>query len=163
MTSTVKSAAVGSVEEFDGLHYRVGVLHRFAPFAVFVTIVALACAPGEQTPEALRTGRGVYGDNCSTCHGNAGQGGVGPSLSNVLNTWPACDDQKEWIAIGSEGWKETYGPTYGANNTEIKTTMPAHADKLSPEEIAAVAAFERVQYGGGDAEEELAACGVSSD
>lgn len=140
-----------------------GVLRRFGPFAVFVTLLAIACAPQEGTPEALRTGRGVYGDNCSACHGNAGQGGVGPSLSNVLNTWPSCDDQKEWISIGSEGWKETYGPTYGANNAEIKTKMPAHGDKLSPDEIAAVAAFERVQYGGGDVETELAACGISND
>ncbi len=140
-----------------------GVLRRFGPFAVFVTLVALACGAQEGTPEALRTGRGLYGDRCSSCHGNAGQGGVGPSLDNVLNTWPACDDHKEWIALGSEGWKTFHGPTYGANDTEIKTKMPGHADKLSPDEIAAVAAFERVQYGGGDADTELTACGVSAD
>ncbi|MCE9622196.1 MAG: cytochrome c [Actinomycetia bacterium] len=138
-------------------------LRRLGPFAAFITLVALACAPGGGTPEALRTGRSVYGDNCSSCHGNAGQGGVGPSLKNVLSTWPLCADQKEWITLGSEGWKEVHGPTYGANNAEIKTKMPAHADKLSPDEIAAVAAFERVQYGGGDAETELAACGVADD
>lgn len=138
-----------------------GVLRHLGPFAVFVTLVALSCAPGEAAPEALRNGRGVYGDRCSSCHGDAGQGGVGPSLENVLNTWPSCVDQMEWIALGSEGWKKAHGPTYGANHTEITKPMPGHADTLSDEEIAAVAAFERVEYGGGDADTELAACGLS--
>lgn len=147
--------------EYGGSTTVTDVLRQFGPFAVFVTLVALSCAPGEAPPEALRNGRGVYGDRCSSCHGNSGQGGVGPSLANVLSTWPSCDDQMEWIALGSEGWKKAHGPTYGANNTEITGPMPAHADTLSEKEIAAVAAYERVEYGGGDVETELAACGLS--
>ncbi len=140
-----------------------GVLRHLGPFAVVVTAVALACAPGESAPEALRAGRSVYGDRCSSCHGDAGQGGVGPSLKDVLSTWPSCADHKEWIALGSEGWKEAHGPTYGANDTEITKPMPGHASTLSDEEIASVAAFERVEYGSGDADSELAACGLSHD
>jgi mono/diheme cytochrome c family protein len=102
----------------------------------------------------------VYGDRCSSCHGDTGQGGTGPSLKNVRRTWPSCDDQKEWIALGSEGWKDAHGPTYGANDSQITQIMPGHDDTLSDEEIAAVAAFERVEYGGGDADSELAACGL---
>lgn len=139
------------------------VLRHLGPFAVVVTFVALSCAPGDAAPEALRTGRGVYGDRCSSCHGDAGQGGVGPSLRNVLSTWPSCDDHKEWIALGTEGWKEVHGPTYGANDTEITQKMPGHADTLSADQIAAVAAYERVEYGGGDGDAELAACGVGDD
>ncbi len=138
------------------------VLRQFGPFALFVAVV-VACAPGDAAPEALRAGRGVYGDRCSSCHGDAGQGGVGPSLDNVLSTWPSCDDQKEWIALGSEAWKETRGATYGANDTQITKVMPGHADTLSDREIAAVAAYERVEYGGGDTDAELAACGVGED
>lgn len=140
-----------------------GVLRHLGTFAVFVTLVGVACVPGADDPGAVRSGRGVYGDRCSSCHGDAGQGGVGPSLANVLTTWPSCDDQMEWIALGSEGWKKTHGPTYGADDTEITKPMPGHADTLSAEEIAAVAAFERIEYGGGDAEAELAACGISED
>ena len=142
--------------------YGTSVFRHLGPF-VAVTVVALSCAPGADTPAALRTGRGVYGDSCSSCHGDAGQGGVGPSLQNVLSTWPSCDDQKEWIALGSEGWKQAHGPTYGANDAEITKLMPGHANSLSDEEIAAVAAFERVEYGGGDPAVELTACGLTED
>lgn len=140
-----------------------GVLRRFGPFAVVVILVALSCAPGEGTHPALRTGRTVYGDNCSSCHGNSGQGGVGPSLENVLFTWRSCEDHMEWIALGAEGWKKTYGPTYGSEQTEIKGKMPGQAENLSADEIAAVAAFERVEYGGGDVDTVLADCGIDED
>ena len=126
-------------------------------------IVGIGCGPGTATPEALRAGRGVYGDSCSTCHGKRGQGGVGPSLSEVRDTWPSCDDHQDWIALGSEGWKTEHGPTYGADNTPITKVMPGQAETLTPDEIAAVAAFERVEYGGGDPALELAACGLPDE
>ncbi len=140
-------------------------LRRLAPFAILLavtaSIAAVGCAPGADTPKALRTGRGVYGDRCSSCHGDAGQGGVGPALDHVRDTWPSCDEHQEWIALGSEGWKRAYGDTYGANDAPITKEMPGHADTLTAEEIAAVAAFQRVEYGGGDSEQELAACGLA--
>ena len=126
-------------------------------------VIAIGCGPGSATSESLRTGRGVYGDRCSACHGNRGQGGVGPSLADVLDTWPDCSDQQEWIALGSEGWKAEHGPTYGANSIPVDKVMPEHATTLTPAEIAAVAAFERVEYGGGDVTAELAACGLPDE
>jgi mono/diheme cytochrome c family protein len=134
------------------------VLRQLVPLALAAGAVAGACAP--DTPTALRTGRDVYGDNCSSCHGDSGGGGVGPSLENVLATWPSCADQIEWITLGSSRWKVVHGTTYGANETPIGGVMPGHDETLSPDEIAAVAAFERVQYGGGDEATELAACGI---
>jgi len=122
--------------------------------------IATACGSSSSLPEVLREGRGIYADICSTCHGNRGQGGVGPNLSNVLATWPSCDDQQRWITIGSEGWKAEHGPTYGALDAPITAVMPAHGDRLSGHEIAAVAAFERVQYGGADVTAALADCGL---
>ena len=124
-------------------------------------VLGVGCGPGSATPEALRIGRGVYADNCSACHGNRGQGGVGPSRSGVRETWPSCDDHQEWIALGSEGWKTTHGPVYGADDAPIENVMPGQAQTLSADQIAAVAAFERVEYGGGDPAAELAACGIA--
>lgn len=125
-----------------------------------LSTIAVACG-GSTLPAALREGRSVYADSCSSCHGKSGQGGVGPSLSGVLATWPECADHQDWIALGSERWKVERGPTYGAQDAPITAVMPEHADRLSERQIAAVAAFERVQYGGGDTEVVLADCGVA--
>jgi mono/diheme cytochrome c family protein len=126
-------------------------------------VLGVGCGAGTATPQSLRVGRGVYADNCSVCHGNRGQGGVGPSLSNVRETWPSCDAHQEWIALGSEGWKVEHGPLYGADDTPITKVMPGQAQTLTTEEIAVVAAFERVEYGGGDPLDELKACGVPDE
>jgi len=145
------------------LHYVGLVIRHVGAIVAVMIIVGVSCGPGSSTPESLRAGRGVYGDSCSTCHGNRGQGGVGPSLSDVRDTWPSCDDHQEWIALGSEGWKAEHGPAYGASDTPITKVMPGHADRLTPGEIAAVAAFERVEYGDGDPAVELAACGLPDE
>ncbi len=131
--------------------------------AVLVTmlLIAIGCGSGESGPPELRTGRSIYADHCATCHGNRGQGGVGPALDHVLATWPSCDDQQRWISLGSEGWKELVGPTYGATDTEIDAVMPGQADLLTDREIAMVAAFERVEYGGGEPSAVLADCGLA--
>ena len=131
--------------------------------AIMIIGSAMGCGSGANMPTALRAGRGVYGDRCSSCHGNSGQGGVGPSLADVRETWPECDDQQAWIALGSVNWKAERGPTYGADDTPVTKVMPGHAETLSPEEIAQVAAFERVEYGSGDPVEELEACGLPAD
>lgn len=133
--------------------------------AVMVVMVAtgVGCGTASVTSDSLRTGRGVYADRCSSCHGSRGQGGVGPSLADVLETWPDCADQQDWIALGSERWKNERGPTYGANDTPVTEVMPEHATSLTATEIAAVAAFERVQYGGGDEATESAACGLPTE
>jgi mono/diheme cytochrome c family protein len=137
------------------------VIRRVGAVVAFMVVVAVSCGPGSDAPESLRIGRGVYADNCSSCHGSRGQGGVGPSLSDVRATWPDCDDQQEWIALGSERWTAEYGPVYGSDDTPITNVMPGRAETLTPDEIAAVAAFERVEYGGGDPTEELVGCGLS--
>jgi hypothetical protein len=84
-------------------------------------------------------------------------------LSEVLEVWPSCADHQTWIALGSERWQLEQGPTYGALDSPITNVMPSHAERLTEEEIASVAAFERVEYGGGDAVAELRACGLPED
>jgi mono/diheme cytochrome c family protein len=139
------------------------VIRQVSAVVATMLFVGVSCGPGSATPESLRAGRSVYGDHCSTCHGKRGQGGVGPALSNVLETWPGCDDHRAWIALGSEGWKADHGPTYGADDIPITKVMPGHALTLTPAEIAAVAAFERVEYGGGDPTTEMTACGLTDE
>jgi mono/diheme cytochrome c family protein len=145
------------------LHYVVLVIRQVGAVVTVMVVIGVGCGSGSVTSESLRMGRGVYADNCSSCHGSSGQGGVGPSLANVLETWPDCADQQDWITLGSERWKAERGPTYGANDKPVAKVMPEHAKSLTPDEIAAVAAFERVQYGGGDEATESAACGLPDD
>ena len=145
-----------------GLHYDAAVIRQGAATVFAMIVIAVGCGSAPASPE-LRAGRNVYADNCSACHGNRGQGGVGVALSEVRETWPSCDDHQDWIALGTERWKAERGPVYGADDTPITGVMPAHADRLTPEDIAAVAAFERVEYGGGDASTELAACGLTGE
>ena len=142
--------------------YVVLVIRQIGAVVALMVVIGVSCGQGSATSGSLGTGRDVYGDRCSSCHGNRGQGGVGPSLSDVIETWPDCIDQQAWIALGSERWKTERGPTYGAKDAPIDNVMPEHESSLTPEEIAAVAAFERVSYGGGDEEAELANCGLAS-
>lgn len=130
---------------------------------IIVSVLGAGCGASAPRYEALRTGRSVYADNCSTCHGKRGQGGVGPALSEVRDVWPSCSDQIEWITLGSDRWQLEHGPTYGALDHTIDKVMPGFDAKLTPAEIAAVAAFERVEYGEGDELAELTACGAPVD
>lgn len=141
---------------------RIGI-KQWGSVVAAMALFALGCGPGSASSESMRVGRSVYADRCSACHGSTGDGGVGPSLDDVLETWPRCDDQQDWISLGSERWKTERGPVYGATDTEITKVMPGFATTLTPGEIAAVAAFERVQYGDGDEATELAACGLPTE
>ena len=127
---------------------------------VILTVLLLGgCAAPQNT--SLSVGRTVYGDRCSVCHGARGQGEVGPGLAGVVATWPSCQDQQEWIALGSEGWRAEHGQVYGATSKPIEGGMPAHSGTLTADQIAAVAAFERVEYGGADLESTVRECGVT--
>ena len=112
----------------------------------------------------LETGRDVYGANCSVCHGPRGEGEIGPSLSDVGATWPTCSAHVEWVRLGSEGWAEEYGGSYGATGKPVEGGMPVFMTILDADELAAVAAYERVEFGGEDQDATLAECGtVGSD
>lgn len=139
------------------------VIRQGGAIVAVMIVVGFGCGSSSSTPQALRDGRSVYADRCSTCHGNRGQGGVAPALSDVRETWPDCVEQQAWIALGSEGWKAEHGPTYGANDAPITDVMPGHAESLTEVEIASVAAFERVEYGDGEPTVELAACGLPGE
>jgi mono/diheme cytochrome c family protein len=131
------------------------------PLRIIVALsLALSACAGVGADVPLKDGRTVYGNVCSACHGNSGQGGVGPSLEGVTETFPSCDDQIEWIALGSDNWKRTHGEVYGAPGKLVEGGMPSHAESLTPQEIAAVAAWERATYGGITVEAAIAQCGI---
>lgn len=122
---------------------------------------------GAEAAAFLTMGQEIYsaGAQCGSCHGANGQGGTGPAMSGgaVLQTWPSCDEQVRWIALGSNGWSTEVGGTYGAQEKPVQGGMPAFDADLSDVEIRAVAAFERIRFGGAPAEETLLACGLLAE
>ncbi len=111
--------------------------------------------------EAIYRGTGVTGVNCAGCHGANGQGaGNFPALTGVMTTFGACSDHVEWVALGSAGFA---GGTYGDTAKPVAMGMPSFESSLTPDQIAAVAAFERVRHGGGDPDTVLADCGLGPE
>ncbi len=108
--------------------------------------------------EFITLGQELY-STCSGCHGVNGGGGVGPAFGGVLNTFGACSDHIEWVRLGSSGYLAAGRNTYGDLGTSVGGGMPGFPN-LSDEEIAAVIAFERIRFGGGAVDAELANCGL---
>jgi mono/diheme cytochrome c family protein len=71
-------------------------------------------------------GAAIYGQRCAGCHGGDGSGGIGPRLAGgrVVANFPDPEDQIAVVTNGRGG-------------------MPAFAERLSPEEIAAVVEYTR--------------------
>jgi mono/diheme cytochrome c family protein len=112
-------------------------------------------------------GAGLYtgGPACAGCHGGAGEGLSGPPLAGVVATFSSCLDHIEWVAKGTIGFQAEGRTTYGDLGTPVGATsarMPSFGSQLSPEQIAAVAAYERVRFGGAPVDETLVACGLAT-
>src|SRR6266545_102207 len=91
-------------------------------------IALFANEPGGGSGGAARSGPGydVYLANCARCHGQDGQGGVGPKLAGgaVVRSFPDLADQIRLVENG-EG------------------TMPSFKNRLSTAEIEDVVAYTR--------------------
>ena len=74
----------------------------------------------------LSVGREIYGNRCSSCHGNSGGGGRGPKLSDgaVIEAYPEVLDQIERVTDG-------------------KGQMPSFLGQLSQAQIEAVVRYTR--------------------
>jgi mono/diheme cytochrome c family protein len=82
---------------------------------------------GAQAGDAeLVQGRKVYVAECARCHGVRGEGGIGLQLADgrVARRYPNVDDQ---VAVITDG----------------RNAMPSFGGTLTPEEIRAVARYER--------------------
>jgi mono/diheme cytochrome c family protein len=111
---------------------RIGI--RNTVLVVLVTVgfalVAVACGGGggdiaTPTDPVLAEGQNVYRANCASCHGTKGGGGQGPKLAGVVEAKWTLEQHMAIIAGGR-----------GAG-------MPKFESRLTPEQIEAVARYER--------------------
>lgn len=123
-------------------------------------------AYGTAVTDYFGNGAAVFAQ-CQACHGTDGSGtGAGPAFTGggILTTFPAgsCSDHIQWITLGTSGWPD---PTYGANSKPVGGfgLMPAFGTSLDETQIAEVALYERVQFGGEDLAEAEADCGLTDD
>lgn len=111
----------------------------------------------------IYSGSAVTGVNCAGCHGAGGQGvGNFPGMSGVVNVFSRCEDHVEWVTLGAAGFQAQGRSTYGDTNRPV-SAMPGFGNSLTPEQIAAVVAFERVRFAGGDPADTLIDCGLADD
>ncbi len=105
--------------------------------------------------ESYATGTGALG--CAGCHGANGGGGVGPAFAGgaIVETFSDPIDHLEWVIKGSANWGQ---PTYGDTAKPVGGggVMPGFAGDAAPaEQVLAVVMYERAEFGGDPAQEEL--------
>jgi mono/diheme cytochrome c family protein len=103
---------------------------------------APGAAPSAGQPSWAVLGEQVYGNKCAACHQLTGQGlpGVFPPLKGSAVVTSA--DPTEHIRTVLRGLA---GKTIGG--VAYATPMPAFADQLTDEEVAAVLSYERMSWG----------------
>ncbi|MEE8486393.1 MAG: cytochrome c [Acidimicrobiia bacterium] len=100
---------------------------------------------------------------CAACHAGDGTGGAGVAFigGGLLSTFPggSCDEQIEFIRLGTAGWPD---PIYGATEKPVGGfgLMPTFGGTMTDEQLAAVALYERVEFGGQPLEEAELDCGL---
>jgi mono/diheme cytochrome c family protein len=106
---------------------------------------------GERAHEEALTGAAlgaqVYrAQGCGSCHGGAGEGGVGPALAGgeAALTFPEEADHVEWIKTGSAPFRgQPYGAEDRPGGQRTATGGMPGFPSLSDEEIQAVVLYER--------------------
>lgn len=106
---------------------------------------------------ALSAGQEIYGASCAGCHqaGGVGQGDVFPGFTegSVILTFPAWEDQVEWVHQGAAAANAdgTYGdPARPGGQHSIALfsgVMPGFAESLSEEQILEIVRYEREVLG----------------
>lgn len=88
---------------------------------------AIPLGPDGAPDPVLTQGAEIWTARCATCHGRTGKGGTGPRLADgrVTEKYPEFNVQTSIITNGVGG------------------RMPSFAEKLTPEDIEAVARFTR--------------------
>lgn len=123
----------------------------------FMYVRALTEAP-EEVEGPLGLGAEIY-NNCASCHGAGGGGGVGYAFTDgeVYETFPRIEDQIRYVYYGTEGYNlagiEIYGNPDrdgGPHRTGALGNMPAFGGQLTGYEILSVVCHERYTLGGAD-------------
>jgi mono/diheme cytochrome c family protein len=118
------------------------VLDRVVHIVQIVTAVLVAAfvillfvnEPAQPAPVpavgSANEGATLYSTRCASCHGEDGGGSFGPALGGgvAVGRFP---DAAEQISVVSEG----------------RGSMPSFADSLTPEQIAAVVEYTRIDLG----------------
>lgn len=131
---------------------------------LWVFMYARGLTPKEPTVTGpLGEGAEIYPSNCSTCHGAAGQGGLGYQFAGgeVLKTFPHIEDQLRFVYNGTLKYEEAGVAIYGNPDREggphvahAKGIMPGQGAEvggsLTETQILAVVCHERYTLGGAD-------------
>lgn len=95
-------------------------------------------------PKAISLGREIYQQNCAVCHGQSGEGGIGPSLKDITFLYKdedvADDDYYEIINNGTQPGMVEEGRT-------AKGGMPPFGASLDKNKIWSVVAYIRSLQG----------------
>ena len=101
-----------------------------AVVATIVFVIALFANEPAESPASGASGgldgATLFADNCATCHGATGDGGIGPPLSDgrMVAVYP---DSVVQVAVVTDG----------------RANMPAFGGRLTEEDIAEVVAYTR--------------------
>jgi mono/diheme cytochrome c family protein len=128
----------------------------FLPIWAVIYVNTLS-KPYSNVPTQINEGAIVFGNNCASCHGSQGEGGVGRQLNNgeVLKTFPNIADQLEFVWIGDQGigTGKGYGNPNRPGGQHIAGTfggaqMPAWMGTLTQSDLLAVVRHERETLSG---------------
>jgi mono/diheme cytochrome c family protein len=134
----------------------------FVSLPAWAFLFTFTLEPPTQVSPVIAAGQDLYSANCGSCHGADGGGGVGPAFADgaVIETFSSYEDHVQWVTLGSAGWREEVGDTYGDPAKPVLgfngQPMPTFEGVLSEEEILEVVRYEREVISGFGCEAELA-------
>jgi len=154
-----KSTWVANAEGRKKIPYWVMPVLLFLPIWLIMYIGTLE--DPTRNEGVIYEGGNVYAENCASCHGAEGGGGVGPGFNNgaIIETFASLEDQVAWIVHGTQGYVDAGRSSYGDTNKGLGSSganMPAFGDALTAEEVVYATLYERVALGGYEAELPLA-------
>jgi len=154
-----KSEWVATAESRKKIPYWVMPVLLFLPIWLIMYVGTLEDVTREEG--VLFEGGEVYAENCATCHGGAGGGGIGPAFTNgtIIETFSLLESQIAWVVHGTQGYADAGLDSYGDNNTPLGASganMPAFGADLTVEELVTSVLYERIELGGYNEELELA-------
>mgnify|MGYP000099785746 CR=1 FL=1 len=154
-----KSEWVATAESRKKIPYWVMPVLLFLPFWLIMYVGTLEDVTREEG--VLYEGGIVYAENCASCHGAAGGGGVGPAFTNgaVIETFSSYESMVAWIVHGTQGYADAGFDSYGDTNKPLGgsgANMPAFGEPLTAEEIMWATFYERINHGGFEEELPLA-------